>query len=265
MVSFEVPRHKTQSKTSNTLDYTRDIEIAMTVSDEAVAAQDRDAISGLSSHLDIADIIRTLDERAKAADARAIVLAERVALLESQITNNREAGVEKRPSLYSPYEQETSTNERPPLYSPYESEREIGPFQSRKNVRLELGTGSVQDLGYNAQDDDAIQTVVGVAEDTEFGKYGVKDPFSELEARLQDRLNRIEDRLIDCEEETRGSFANNEIILPESTFSLLVTERPMSSPFMFAIFTAALSLTCLGLVLADSVQSGTAGNQIAIP
>lgn len=240
------------------------IKITMTVSDEVVA-QDRDVISGLSSHLDIADVIRTLEERAKVSDARANALAERVSLLESQVTNNAGTGAEKRPSLYSPYEQEISPKERPPIYSPYESEREISPFQSRHNVRLELGTGSFQDIGYDAQDDNAIQTVVGVAEDKEPGNYGLNDPFSELEARLQDRLNRIEDRLIDCEEETRGSFANNEIILPESTFSLLVTEHPISSPFMFAIFTATLSLICLGLVLADSVQNGTEGNQIAIP
>jgi hypothetical protein len=227
----------------------------MTISDEA-APQDRDSLSNISSHLDIADLIRTLDERAKAADERAQALAERVSLLESQITSD---AAEDRPSLFSPFEPE-STEKRPSLYeyTPYESEREIGVFQTRPNVRLELGTGSIQNLAYNAQEEDAIQTVVGVSEDP---NHRVKSSAS----YLKERLDRIEDRLIDCEDAKRGTFYNNEYILPESTFSLLVTEHPLSSPFIFAIFTAALSLTCLALVLADSVQNGTVDNRINIP
>ena len=233
----------------------------MTISDEASPQDRRDSLTGISSHLEIADLVRTLDERARAADERAKAaddrsqaLAERVALLESHITTKPS---ESRPSLYSPYEPEPAADKRPSLYSPYESERELS-FRPGKGTRIELGTGSIQDLGYNAKEDDAIQTVVGVADNI---NYMAQDPVSSL----KERLDNIEDRLIDVEEEKRGLINGNEYTLPESTFSLLVTEHPLSSPFMFAIFTVALSLTCLGLVLADSVQSGTVDNPINIP
>ena len=234
----------------------------MTINDGA-APQDRDAFNGLSSHLDIADLVRTLDERAriaddraKAADDRSQALAERVALLESQLATS---SAEKRPS-YTPYEPEIRMDKRPSLFSPYESERIVDESNAH-NVRLELGTGSFQgsfrDLDYKPQEDEAIQTVVGLAEDNNHEK--------EYVSLIQSRLDRIEDRLIDVEEETRGSFNNQEYILPESTFSLLVTEPPLSRPFIFAVFTAALSLTCLGLVLYDSVENGTEINPINVP
>lgn len=235
----------------------------MTINDGA-APQDRDTFNGLSSHLDIADLVRALDERAriaddraKAADDRSQALAERVALLESQLATS---SAEKRPS-YTPYEPELRIDERrPSLFNPYESERIIGESNAN-NVRLELGTGSIQgsfrDLDYKPQEEEAIPSVVGLAENNNHER--------EYMSLIQSRLDRIEDRLIDVEEETRGSFNNQEYILPESTFSLLVTEPPLSRPFMFAIFTAALSLTCLGLVLYDSVENGTVINPINVP
>lgn len=232
----------------------------MTISDE-VSPQDS-PISGFSSHLDIADLVRSLDERARAADERAraaddrsAALAERVALLESHITKSDES----RPSFYSPYEPEPAAEKRPSLHNPFESERNITSFRTGKNVRIDLGSGSIQDLASGLREEEPIQTVVGVTEEN-INNYRAQDPTS-----LQYRLDRIEDRLYDVEEETRASFNPNEFTLPESTFSLLVTEHPLSSPFIFALFTVVLSLTCLGLVLADSVQSGTADNPINIP
>jgi hypothetical protein len=243
------PQHKVDSRTQN----------KMTISDE-VSPQDS-PISGLSSHLDIADLVRSLDERARAADERAraaddrsAALAERVALLESQITKSDES----RPSFYSPYEPESAAEKRPSLHNPFESERNITSFRTGKNVRIDIGSGSIQDLASGLREEEPIQTVVGVTEN--INNYRAQDP-----ASLQYRLDRIEDRLYDVEEETRASFNPNEFTLPESTFSLLVTEHPLSSPFIFALFTVVLSLTCLGLVLADSVQSGTADNPINIP
>lgn len=53
--------------------------------------------------------------------------------------------------------------------------------------------------------------------------------------------------------------------LSESTFSLLITEHPCSFPFMFAIFTAFLSLTCLVLTLAGSVSKRTSLNPLGVP
>jgi hypothetical protein len=84
-------------------------------------------------------------------------------------------------------------------------------------------------------------------------------------SHLAERLALIESRLDDNEDTKRGTALCNEYTLPESTFSLLVTEHPLSSPFIFAVFTATLSITCLGLVLADAASKGTAGNRLSVP
>eukprot|EP00804_Cyclotella_cryptica_P028546 CCRYP_014805-RA/>CCRYP_014805-RA protein AED:0.07 eAED:0.07 QI:185/0.75/0.88/1/1/0.88/9/2294/790 len=209
----------------------------MTISDEA-PPQDRDSGHGFSSHLDIEDLVRALDEkaraaeeRAKTADDRSLALAERVATLEDQL-------------------QQKILAERPSLFKVYESNNQSQKFSDR-NVHS-------SERKIFANKEDAIQTVVGVREECN-ADYNDKVPY------LAERLDLIERRLDECEDTKRGTALCNEFTLPQSTFSLLVTEHPLSSPFIFAVFTATLSITCLGLVLADAVSNGTAGNRLNVP
>jgi len=79
-----------------------------------------------------------------------------------------------------------------------------------------------------------------------------------------DRILAIEQQL---DEEERLSFENVVDVrpncLPESTFSLLITEDPCSISFAFGVLTVGLSILCLGLTLASSVSVDK--NPLSIP
>ncbi|KAL7518889.1 hypothetical protein ACHAWX_003691 [Stephanocyclus meneghinianus] len=213
----------------------------MTISEEATSPQDRDVGHRFSPHLDIEDLVRLLDEKARAADERANAadershaLAERIATLESQLQNTFLA---QRPSLLTSYESHRSQ---------HLSDRNV--FSSERNIVA----------NEDKENGDAIHTVAGVREE-------YNSDWNDKIADLAERLQLIESRLDEREDTKLGTALCNEYTLPESTFSLLVTEHPLSSPFIFAVFTATLSLTCLGLVLADAVSKGTAGNRLNVP
>ena len=86
------------------------------------------------------------------------------------------------------------------------------------------------------------------------------------EQALDNRLALIEQRLETYEDE-KNIFDTDERDFPlaDSTFSLLVTQHPLSVPFVFAVFSIALSISCLCLTLASSINKGTARNKLGIP
>ena len=53
--------------------------------------------------------------------------------------------------------------------------------------------------------------------------------------------------------------------LPESTYSLLFTEKVTSLPFTFSVGVSLLSFACLGLAFWNNVTSGSAENPLHIP
>lgn len=78
------------------------------------------------------------------------------------------------------------------------------------------------------------------------------------------RMALLEQRLDDYDDEKDGQILNDEdeYNLSESTFSLLITEYPLSIPFGFAVSSVALSVICLTLTLASSIFKGTKGNRL---
>ena len=75
----------------------------------------------------------------------------------------------------------------------------------------------------------------------------------------------IEQRLESYEDEKDILEDESEYLLSESTFSFLITHHPISIPFVFAVFSMALSISCLSLTLASSISKGTKGNILGIP
>jgi len=53
--------------------------------------------------------------------------------------------------------------------------------------------------------------------------------------------------------------------LPESTHTLLITEKIISIPFLFSLGIACLSATCLLLVLLNELNKGQSGNFLDVP
>ena len=86
------------------------------------------------------------------------------------------------------------------------------------------------------------------------------------EQALDNRIALIEQRLETYEDE-KDIFDTDERDFPlaDSTFSLLVTQHPLSVPFAFAVFSIALSISCLCLTLASSINKGTTRNKLGIP
>ena len=86
------------------------------------------------------------------------------------------------------------------------------------------------------------------------------------EQALDNRIALIEQRLETYEDE-KDIFDTDERDFPlaDSTFSLLVTQHPLSVPFAFGVFSIALSISCLCLTLASSINQGTARNKLGIP
>ena len=89
-------------------------------------------------------------------------------------------------------------------------------------------------------------------------------PEFDVEGPLVERIMQIEQRL---DEQDGEKIALDELKygLPESTFTFLITHGPLSVPFAFAVFSMFLSISCLSLTLASSIQQGSEGNRLGIP
>ena len=174
---------------------------------------------------DIESLVRALAEQVRAADDRAENLAERVALL--SIANNTLANID------------TATN-----------------VQRSSSNRVSFKETSARSIGQRGES--KLQSVIGIPEDDDF------DDNDEEQAALDDRITLLERRFENYADE-KDIYDERKYALPESTFSLLVTHHPLSIPFCFAVFSVALSISCLCLTLVSSISNGTKGNVLGIP
>ena len=67
------------------------------------------------------------------------------------------------------------------------------------------------------------------------------------------------------EDETKGPIHQEAITLPQSTHTLLFTEKVPSLPFAFAFIIYGISATCLILALIDNLDGSTAQNPLNVP
>lgn len=85
------------------------------------------------------------------------------------------------------------------------------------------------------------------------------------EEGLAGRMQLVERRLDDYEDDSKEILQDSSMPLLESTFSLLITQHPLSVPFAFGLFSVVLSISCLSLTLASSIGKGEKGNPLGIP
>ena len=186
---------------------------------------------------DLKSLVRILSDRSKE-------LAERVSLLERGTSDNNKT--------LSQVERDDDELLSPGVSSLFDaaSERSIvrGQFS---NDHLEIGP------------DEKLNAVTGIPEKNNIS--------NDVEEALQERVKLLEQRMEDYEDEkdvllgnlnSQGEYQYN---LAESTISLLITEQPLSIPFVFGVSSIALSISCLSLVLASSINQGTHRNPLGIP
>ena len=188
-------------------------------------------VGSIDGRSDLESLVRTLAEQARKADQRSDDLAERVALLEGggrcyDANNNTTLDIEDG------------------------SDNKISRPKSRRFNRV-----SFKEEGSSSSS--KLNVVSGVPEEYD----------NDIEEAFDDRITLLERRLENYEEEKVLMTSNDEqkYGLSESTFSLLVTHHPFTVPFAFAVFSVALSISCLCLTLASSISKGTKGNTLAIP
>jgi hypothetical protein len=132
-----------------------------------------------------------------------------------------------------------------------------GRQQQQQPVSRQSGFNFGNDI-IDKTDAPAEHMVIGVPE-----KITMDIEEDDDDEAISNRIALIERRM-DNFEDSKETLNSEEYKLPESTFSLLVTENPASAPFVFAVFSVALSILCLGLTLADAISKGTKGNRLGI-
>ena len=83
---------------------------------------------------------------------------------------------------------------------------------------------------------------------------------------LTSRINMLESKVdeIEGKDDMRGE-RERDYALPDSTFTLMITEKVASVPFAFAVCASTLSVLCLSLTLAEAVSKATHRNKLGIP
>ena len=83
---------------------------------------------------------------------------------------------------------------------------------------------------------------------------------------LTSRINMLESKVdeIEGKDDMRGE-RERDYALPDSTFTLMITEKVASVPFAFAVCATTLSVLCLSLTLAEAVSKATHRNKLGIP
>ena len=83
---------------------------------------------------------------------------------------------------------------------------------------------------------------------------------------LTSRINMLESKVdeIEGKDDMRGE-RERDYALPDSTFTLMITEKVASVPFAFAVCATTLSVLCLSLTLAEAVSKATQRNKLGIP
>lgn len=128
----------------------------------------------------------------------------------------------------------------------------FAPTSSRSIVRGEV-----------TPDNNNLNVVTGILE------KGNNNINNNDEEAMKSRVSLLEQRMDDYDDEKDiligNSNSQGEYHLAESTHSLLITEPIASLPFMFGLFSIALSISCLCLVLTSSIKKGTSRNRLGIP
>jgi len=244
------------------------IEGSVTAPQAATDIND-DGIGGMSSVNDYSNnshlesLIQRLTQLARVADERSTESAERVALLEegsghcnSNNTHNDNIHVNI---------DDTNNNRRQQSKRRLRVSFRDNNHQQSDSYSDGTLTRSIIQRTDNSNDDNncnnkssSLKLVTGIPEDN--------SSCNEVEEILSDRITLLEQQFESYAEE-KDIQLNNErkYLLPESTFSLLVTHHPISIPFCFSVFSVTLSISCLVLTLASSISKGMNGNRLGIP
>ena len=236
----------------------------MTIEGSIAAATDgtnADGIGGISSADDYSNnshlesLIQRLTQQARVADIRSQDLAERVALLEEGGGHCNSNNTHNNNNIHGNTD-DTNNNRR------QQSKRKLRvSFRDNQQQSDSTLTRSIIQRTDSSNDDNnntsSLKLVTGVPEDNN----------NEGEEILSDRITLLEQQLESYAEEKDNILLNDKrkYLLPESTFSLLVTHHPISIPFCFSVFSVTLSISCLVLTLASSISKGTNGNRLGIP
>ena len=70
---------------------------------------------------------------------------------------------------------------------------------------------------------------------------------------------------IEVKGDMMGGERERDYALPDSTYTLIITEKVASAPFAFAVCATSLSILCLSLTLAEAVSKATNRNKLGIP
>ena len=105
-------------------------------------------------------------------------------------------------------------------------------------------------------DDELLTGRDGV--DTDGGSITISDAVASRIAMLESKVDEIEGK--DDMGERERDYA-----LPDSTFTLIITEKVASVPFAFAICATSLSVLCLSLTLAEAMSKATRRNKLGMP
>ena len=178
------------------------------------------------------------ESKGKLAHPQAVNSCERVEVLE-------------RGTDILPTSSHVETNEDGELLPPRLSS--FDGLSERSIIRGQLST--------DLESDENLNVVTGIPEET--------TNTNDVEEALQERVKLLEQRMEDYEDEKDVLLDNinsqGDYHLAESTISLLITQPPISIPFIFGMCSAALPISCLSLVLASSISKGTSRNPLGIP
>jgi len=225
-------------------------------------------IGGMSSvdnsnnhHLE--SLIQRLTQQARVADERSIELAERVALLEEGGGHCNSNNHNKNNNIQGNID-DTNNNRRQSkrkLRVSFRDNQQSDSYRDDTTLTRSIIQRANSDDNNNCDNNNSssLKLVTGIPEDNNNNNEG--------EEILSDRITLLEQQLESYAEEKDNILLNDErkYLLPESTFSLLVTHHPISIPFCFSVFSVTLSISCLVLTLASSISKGMNGNRLGIP
>ena len=167
------------------------------------------------------------------------------------VNSHERVEVLERGTDMKPTSSHVETNEDGELLPPRISS--LDGLSERSIIRGQLST--------DHESDENLNVVTGIPEKT--------TNTNDIEEALQERVKLLEQRMEDYDDEKDDLLDNinskGEYHLAESTISLLITQPPLSIPFMFGLCSAALPISCLSLVLASSISKGTSRNPLGIP
>ena len=212
-----------------------------------------------NSHLE--SLIQRLTQQARETDERSIELAERVALLEEGSGHCFPNNTHNNNNIHG---NKDDTNNRRQSKRKLRVSFRDNQQQSDSTLTRSIIQRSIIQRADSSNDDNnnssSLKLVTGIPEDDNNNN-------DEKEEMLSDRITLLEQQLESYAEEKDNILLNDDrkYLLPESTFSLLVTHHPISIPFCFSVFSVTLSISCLVLTLASSISKGTNGNRLGIP